>query len=287
MVRKLYETILRIRIFEDICVELFGRQKIKGVLYTCHGEEAIPAGVCLAITKKDFITTYYRGHGYLIARKLDPEKIFREILGMEGGYANGNGGTMHIVAPEGGVMDYNAIVGAQIPIGVGLALSIKYKKENRVVITAFGDGATATGFFHEAVNLASVWRLPIVFICHNNQYAETTPYKNHSRVQVFQKAAAYGIDGLRINGNDAVIVYKTVKNAVKKAKAGRPQLIECITYRLKGHYIGEPERYRTIREVKKWIEMDPVKIMEEKYRIKDDELKKKIRAEYEKILEIL
>jgi pyruvate dehydrogenase E1 component alpha subunit len=262
----MYKNMLKIRKFEEKVKELFMEGKIFGLVHTCIGQEAVAVGSVKTLKEDDYIETTYRGHGHVIARGCDLGKMIAELMGKETGFCKGRGGSMHISCSELGILDANAIVGAGIVIAPGVALACKKRGKDQVVLCFFGDGASNQGMFHEGLNLSSIWKLPVVFICENNLYGETTPQKRHQAIKdISIRANSYGIEGYSIDGNNVVAVYDEVLKAVNKARSGDgPTLIECKTYRFGGHYIGDPEVYRDKKEVEKWVKKDPILRFKEK-----------------------
>ena len=238
----------------------FSSGEFAGVIWPSRGQEAIAGGLSTALRRDDRLVTTYRGIHDLIAKGVPPEEIMGEVLGRSVGAARGKGGTMHITCPDAGVMLSTGIVGAGPPIAVGLALAARQQGRDRVVAVCFGDGATNTGSFHEAANLAAVWDLPVVMVCQNNQYAEMTPIGDTMRVErIADRAAAYGIPGIRVDGNDPVAVHNGLTAAVQRARAGDgPTLVECLTFRFSGHYFGDQQRYMPAEELQRAIEDDPI-----------------------------
>ena len=257
---QLYETMQRIRSFETAVIELFARGKIPGFLHTYVGEEAIAAGVCANLRPDDKIISTHRGHGHLIAKGGRLDLMMAELFGKRTGYCKGKGGSMHIAEPDLGMLGANAIVGAGIAIINGAALTAQYLDKDEVAVAFFGDGASNTGAFHEAMNMTAVWNLPSIFVCENNAYAESTPQTYHQKIEdVAVRAVAYGMPSALVDGNDAGAVYKAAKEAVSRARAGDgPTLIEAKTYRVRGHYEGDPEIYRTKEEVESWKKKCPI-----------------------------
>jgi TPP-dependent pyruvate/acetoin dehydrogenase alpha subunit len=257
---QLYEIMKRIRSFEMAVIELFARGKIPGFLHTYVGEEAVAAGVCTALRPDDKIISTHRGHGHLIAKGGRLDLMMAELFGKRTGYCKGKGGSMHIAEPDLGMLGANAIVGAGIAIINGAALTAQYLGTDQVAVAFFGDGASNTGVFHEALNMASVWNLPSVFVCENNAYAESTPQTWHQKIEdVAVRAVAYDMPSATVDGNDAGAVYLAAKEAVARARAGGgPTLIEAKTYRIRGHYEGDPEIYRSKEEVESWKKKCPV-----------------------------
>lgn len=258
---EMYRKMLLIRYFEEKVLDLFNRNVVGGPLHLYSGEEAIAIGACSVINDDDYITSTHRGHGHCIAKNGNVGNMLAELLGKEAGYCKGRGGSMHIADFDKGMLGANGIVGGGLPIAVGAALGSEMLGTGRVTLCFFGDGASNTGNFHEALNLAGVWKLPVVFICENNLYAISVPtHKSLPIDDVADRAASYGFAGKVIDGNDIMAVYKTVGAAVKKARSGGgPTLIECKTYRFHGHFVGDLCNYRTEEEVEQWKKKDPIK----------------------------
>lgn len=256
----LYRKMVSIRKFEEKGIELYSQNLMRGSLHLYIGEEAIAAGVCQALRRDDYVTSYHRGHGHTVAKGGDMGRMFAEMLGKETGYCKGRGGSMHIADFEIGMLGANGIVGGGIPIAVGAGLSAKLQGSDRVTVCFFGDGASNEGSFHEAINLAAVWGLPVIFVCENNQYGETNPHVEACAVEnVGDRACAYGIPGVVVDGNDALAVYEAATAAVERARSGGgPTLIEGKTYRWYGHFYGESSGYRTKEEIEEWRLKDPV-----------------------------
>ena len=258
---KFYSTMYTIRRFEESVRELFTLGLIRGSTHVYIGEEAVAAGACSALGTDDYIVSTHRGHGHCLAKggKLYP--MMAELLGKETGYCRGKGGSMHIADPSIGILGAVGIVGSGLPLAVGAALSSKTLSDGRVTIAFFGDGASNQGTFHECLNLASVLKLPLVFICENNLYAITVACNLSTSVaDISDRAAGYSMPGVTVDGNDVEKVYRTAKAAVDDARAGGgPTLIEAKTYRQEGHWIGDPQVYRKKAEVEDWIKKDPVK----------------------------
>lgn len=259
-VLQLYETMQRIRSFEIAVIELFARGKIPGFLHTYVGEEAVAAGVCANLCPEDKIISTHRGHGHLIAKGGHLDLMMAELFGKRTGYCKGKGGSMHIAEPDLGMLGANAIVGAGIAIINGAALTAQYLATGDVAVAFFGDGASNTGAFHEALNMAAVWNLPSIFVCENNAYAESTPQTYHQKIEdIAVRAVAYGMPSSSVDGNDVGAVYLAAREAVARARAGEgPTLIEAKTYRIRGHYEGDPQIYRTKEEVEAWQKKCPV-----------------------------
>jgi pyruvate dehydrogenase E1 component alpha subunit len=256
----LYEMMFRIRRFEEWVIDLFARGKIPGFLHSYLGEESVATGACAHLRKDDYIISTHRGHGHILAKGARTDLAMAELFGKRTGYCNGKGGSMHIADPDIGILGANGIVGAGIVIANGAGLSAQYRGTDQVCVCFFGDGASNQGTFHEGLNLASVWKLPVVFVCENNAYAMSTQPREGLSVQdVSVRAAAYGIPGVTVNGNDVLAVYEAAGVAIENARAGKgPALVEAKTYRIRGHYEGDPQTYRTREEVDEWRTRCPI-----------------------------
>ncbi len=260
---QLYRTMVRIRRFEEKLIDLKARGAIPGVLHLYIGEEATASGVCAALRADDFITSTHRGHGHCIAKGGDLSKMIAELFGRSTGYCCGKGGSMHIANASIGILGANGIVGAGIPIAGGAGLSIKLRDTDQVVACFFGDGGANQGTFHESLNLAALWKLPVIFVCENNQYAISVAQSRSTSVQdVFVRKEAYGMHGRMVDGNDVMAVYEAAVEAVERARNGDgPSLLECKTYRWRGHYEGEADRgrtYRSAEEIEDWKSKCPI-----------------------------
>lgn len=249
-----------IRKFEEKVRELFSLGLIRGSTHVYIGEEAVAAGVCGALKENDYIVSTHRGHGHCIAKGGKLKSMMAELLGKETGYCRGKGGSMHIADPGIGILGAVGIVGSGLPLAIGAALSSKNLKEDKVAVSFFGDGASNNGTFHECLNLASVWKLPVVFICENNLYAITVSCSRSTSVKdIADRAKGYGMPGIIVDGNDVEEVYRVAKGAISDARKGKgPTLIEAKTYRYEGHWIGDPQVYRQKKEVADWKEKDPI-----------------------------
>lgn len=258
---EMYRRMVLIREFELGTIDLSKRGQIKGAVHPYIGQEASGVGTCMALRLDDVIASTHRGHGHHLAKGADPKRLMAEIKGKETGYCKGRGGSMHVAAFDIGSLGAIAIVGPGMPIAVGAALAFHMRGEDRVAVPFFGDGATNTGNFHEAVNMASIWRLPVIFLCENNQYAVSTNVRYALNiVNVSERAASYGIAGVSVDGNDVLAVYEVVTEAVARARRGEgPTLVETKTYRIEGHYAGEPQVYRDRTEVEEHRKQDPIK----------------------------
>jgi pyruvate dehydrogenase E1 component alpha subunit len=257
----MYRKMLEIRLFEEKVFDLYGQNLVPGTIHLYAGEEAVAVGVCSNLNVDDYITSTHRGHGHCIAKGADLRRTMAEILGKKTGYCKGKGGSMHIADFAVGMLGATAVVGAGLPIAVGAGLSAKLRKTSQVVACFFGEGASNQGTFHESINMASVWALPVVFVCENNLYAMGTRQSRIMSVQnVADRASAYGIPGVMVDGNDVFVVYEAARTAVERARAGKgPTLIECKTYRHKGHSRVDSGKYRPKEEVEEWLGKDPIK----------------------------
>jgi pyruvate dehydrogenase E1 component alpha subunit len=256
----MFETMLKIRHFEDRVKNLFAAGELPGFVHLYLGQEAVAAGACATLRKDDYITSTHRGHGHIIAKGGDMKRMMAELYAKATGYNKAKGGSLHIADPSLGILGANGIVGAGIPIATGAALSAKLRKTDQVTLCFFGDGATAQGTFHEAVNLASAFALPIVYLCENNLYAVGTRTRETRNIDdIADRAAGYGIPGLVVDGNDVIAVYEASREAIDRARAGRgPSLVECKTYRWRTHFEGEPDTYRPPEELAAWIKREPI-----------------------------
>jgi pyruvate dehydrogenase E1 component alpha subunit len=262
----MYKQMLEIRLFEEKVFDLYAQNLVPGTIHLYLGEEAVAVGVCSALNKDDYIVSTHRGHGHCIAKGADPKRTMAEILGKKTGYCKGKGGSMHIADFNIGMLGATAVVGAGLPIAVGAALSAKLRKTNQVTACFFGEGASNQGTFHESINLASTWKLPVIFVCENNLYAMGTRQSTVMAIEnVADRATAYGIPGIVVDGNDVLAVFEATQKAVERARKGEgPTLIECKTYRLKGHSRVDPAKYRPKEEVEQWLTKDPIKRFKEK-----------------------
>lgn len=262
------KTMLTIRLFEDKVEELYKDGVVSGGSHSSAGEEAIAVGACAALAPEDWIVTNYRGTGHCIAKGLEPRRIMAEVFGRATGCCRGKGGAMHISDIEKGILPTSAIVAGGIPIATGAALSATMFGTGRVALCFFGDGASNQGVFHESLNLAAIWKLPVVYLCENNQYAMSMPVRAAMAIEdVAGRAGAYGIEGKVVDGNDVEAVHEAVSLAVSRARGGEgPTLIECKTYRLRGHYIGDPTRYRSQEETAAQQKNDPIQRLRERLR---------------------
>jgi pyruvate dehydrogenase E1 component alpha subunit len=263
---ELFRKMLEIRSFEEKVFELYAQNLVPGTIHLYLGEEAVAVGVCSALRKDDYITSTHRGHGHCIAKGADLKRTMAEILGKKTGYCKGKGGSMHIADFSIGMLGATAVVGAGLPIAIGAGLSAKLRGTDQVVACFFGEGASNQGTFHESINMASTWKLPVIFICENNLYAMGTRQSRVMAIEnVADRATAYGIPGVVVDGNDVLAVYEATQRTVERARKGEgPTLVECKTYRHKGHSRVDPAKYRPKEEVEEWLAKDPIKRFKEK-----------------------
>ena len=255
-----YRQMLIIRKFEETVRDLYQQGKIRGSFHPCVGQEATAVGGCWALRKDDFMTCTYRGHGQAIAKGLSVRAAMAEMLGKATGCSKGKGGSMHFTDPSVGLLGANAIVGAGVPHAAGAALAAQLQKKDTIALAYFGEGALNQGVFLETLNLAAVWKLPLILVCENNRYSEMTPsHETTSVAETYKRAAAFGIESVQVDGNDLELMFDTVEQAAASARAGGgPVYIEALTYRLWGHMMGDPEIYRTKQEVAQACENEPI-----------------------------
>jgi pyruvate dehydrogenase E1 component alpha subunit len=267
---QMFDTMLKIRMFEEKLVELEKRKELPGWLHFYIGEEAVATGVCLNLKKEDFIASTHRGHGHLIAKGADMRYMMAELYGKKTGYCKGRGGSMHISDASIGILGANGIVGGGIPIATGAGYGCQYLKNDCVVVAFFGDGAANTGAFHESINLASIWKLPVIYVIENNRYAISFKCEGKGMTHVNVKnladrSKAYNIPGIIADGMDVIDMYNKVNDIIPDVRGGKgPVLIEAKTYRYKGHHLGDHEGYRTKEEVEEWKKKDPIQRLESK-----------------------
>lgn len=289
--KDMYKNMEDIRNFEENVKRFFAAGEIPGFVHLYAGEEAIASGVCAHLTDDDYITSTHRGHGHCVAKGGDLKGMMAEIFGKSTGLCKGKGGSMHIADIDKGILGANGMVGGGFGLATGAAMRNKYKQNDRVVVCFFGDGAANEGLFHECLNMASIWNLPVIFVNENNFYAESTPqwYASSSNT-IAERAAAYNMPGVRVNGKDIVAVYEIAGEAIARARKGEgPTLIECVTYRDHGHFEGDEQTYKALSgEEKEWADVDPLDVFRE-YAIEnglltEDELDK-LREESKKDVE--
>lgn len=275
---QLYEKMLSIRSFEDKVHHAFQQGLVHGTTHLCQGQEAVAAGAVAALRHDDYLTYTYRGHGVVIARGLPPHEAFAEIFGRESGCSRGLGGSMHLADLSLGLLGSFAIVGAGLPVAAGAAISAQLDGRGQVAMTFFGDGSTNIGAFHESMNLAAVWKLPLIFVCENNLYGEYSPILSTTPFEdLVRRADAYGMPGMMVDGNDVRAVYEAVAEGVALARReGGPTFVECKTYRYKGHSRSDPAAYRPKGELETWMAKDPIPrceaLLRDEYAVSDVEL---------------
>ena len=294
----LHRMMMLIRLFEEALEEMFSRGLLHGTMHLSIGQEATAAGACLALDKEDLITSTHRGHGHCLGKGADPYKMFAELLGREDGYCRGRGGSMHIADLSNGNLGANGIVAGSLTISVGAAISFQMQKQENIVLCFFGDGAVNEGSFHEALNLASLWNLPVLFLCENNQYGMSMATDRAvAGKSIASRGESYGIESIQIDGNDVETVYETVLDYKNKILSSNgPKFIEAVTYRYRGHSKSDRNLYRTSDEIEYWKEeKDPIKryigkllesgITEEQLRDIDSSVKEEIRNSVKKALD--
>lgn len=258
-----YRQMVLIRLFEQRSAELYQQGKIGGFLHLYIGQEAVAVGSIAARQETDHIITAYRDHGHALAVGTDPRYVMAEMMGKTTGVSHGRGGSMHMVNTEKNFWGGYAVVGGHLPLAAGIALAEQYRETDNAVLCYMGDGATNIGYFHESLNLAGVWKLPVLWIVENNQYGMGTAVERASAGTMLQKAQAYGMEGQQVNGMNVMEMYEATSVALQKIRDGEGhQFIEALTYRFEGHSMGDPLRYRTKDEVQKWQEDDPIGILE-------------------------
>jgi pyruvate dehydrogenase E1 component alpha subunit len=281
---EMYRLMVRVRLFEERARDLYMRNILRGALHLYIGMEGVAVGACAALREDDYITSTHRGHGHCIAKGGRTELMMAELMGKATGYCKGKGGSMHIADMDRGILGANGIVCGSLPIAAGAALSSKLLNQGRVAVSFFGDGGANIGPFHESLNFAAIWKLPVIFICENNLYAISTKFEQATAVpNVADRAAGYNIPGVVANGNDIVDVYAKTRAAVERARRGEgPTLVEAKTYRFEGHNMGDPQNYRSKDEVEKWRKIDPILRFEDYMRSRglgNDEAFQTIQAE--------
>ena len=287
--RAALKKMMLIRKFEEGAEDSYTRGLIHGTMHLSVGQEASAVGSCMSLDDEDKITSTHRGHGHCVAKGADLGMMFAEFFGKETGYCKGRGGSMHIADPAKGNLGANGIVGGGLPIAVGAALSAKRLDTGAVTVCFFGDGANNEGAFHEALNMASVWTLPVVFVCENNKYGMSTSTERSTAVKnIADRACAYSMPGVTVDGNDFSAVAEAVDSAVARARAGEgPSLVENMTYRWRGHSKSDRNRYRTKEEISEWMERDPIAAMARlltDHQIIDEDGVAKLETEAEQII---
>jgi pyruvate dehydrogenase E1 component alpha subunit len=266
LLESMYETARTIRRFEQRAVEQYRLGNIRGYLHLYLGEEAIAVGAIAALEHDDYIVSTHRGHGHAIAKGHEPRRMMAELFGRETGYCRGRGGSMHVASRSVRNLGANGIVGGGLAIAAGAALAVRQRGGPEVVVAFCSDGSSANGIWHEAMNLAAIWDLPVIFVLENNQYAVSTPIADSARVaHLADRAAAYGMPGLTVDGNDAVLVFEAMREPVRRARAGEgPTLVECMTYRHGGHHVNDPGLYLPKDELERWKAHDPLLVLRER-----------------------
>ena len=267
-----------IRAFEEKVSELYAAREIVGLLHLGIGQEAVAVGTCSLLRNDDYVFGGHRSHGHAIAKGADINRLMAEIAGRANGYCGGKGGSMHIVAAEAGFITATGVVGGTIPLALGAAFAAKEKKQRQVAVVFFGDGAGQAGHFHESLNIASLWQLPVIFVCENNGYAEFTPLSAHTKIErLAQHAKTYGIPASTVDGNDLLAVRRAMSKAVEHCRKGQgPVFVECLTHRMRGHYEGDPAKYGELSQLAEWKKKDPIarvsRLLKSKKIISDKEL---------------
>jgi pyruvate dehydrogenase E1 component alpha subunit len=290
LAKQFYTNMYKIRRFEEEVFEFYKNGQMAGLAHLYIGEEAVATGACAAINENDYIGSTHRGHGHLVARGADMGRMMAEILGKETGYSKGKGGSMHIMAMDLGILGANGIVGGGIPTATGAAYSAKYRGTDQVTLCFFGDGASNEGTFHESINMAAAWDLPIVYVIENNLYGITVDMRRVTKEHdLAKRAIGYGIPGYTIDGNDVELVYETISKAVEDARKGKgPAIVECKTYRHHGHNGSDNCAYRPAGELEEWKKKDPLKVFKERGYLTEAEIKeieKEVDKEMEAVVE--
>lgn len=264
-VRALLEGMWLIRAFEEKVSELYARGEVSGLVHLAIGQEGVAVGLGVNLRADDYLFAGHRAHAHALAKGADPERLLAEICGRSGGYCGGKGGSMHVAAPEVGFVTATGVVAGNLPLALGAAWACTQHDRQQVAVAVFGDGAGQAGAFHETLNIASLWRLPLVLVCENNGYAEFTPLSAHTKVErLVEHAKTYGIPCATVDGNDVLAVSEACHAAVERARGGDgPTFVECLTYRLRGHYEGDPGKYRALTELKEWRDKDPIQRLAE------------------------
>lgn len=285
----LYRSMVLIRRFEERAAHLRQQGFIPGFLHPYVGQEGVAVGVCAALEEGDVITSTHRGHGHMLARGADPARMYAELYARQDGYNRAKGGSLHLIDVALGFLGANGIVGGGIPLATGAGLQKKREGKGRVAVSFFGDGATNEGSFHESLNLASLWSLPVVYVCENNFYGEFTPQHKHQPItEIARRADSYAMEGVVVEGNHVLEMREATLAAVERARAGEgPTLIEARTYRHRGHYEGDMARYRPPGELEEWLARDPIPLFEEHLRAEgvNGRLLEDVRAGVEEVLD--
>lgn len=278
--KKFYREMLKIRFFEEKVYYLFLEGMLSGTIHQCQGQEAVAVGVCSALSSTDFIASNHRPHGHSLAKGMSVEAAMAELFGKKTGCCKGKGGSMHFADASNGIAPATAVIGESILLATGMALAFSMQDTNRVAVAFFGDGASNIGSFHEGINMGAVWKLPVIYVCENNLYAASTRTETMLPVEnVADRAVSYNIPGIVVDGMDVLAVYEATLKAVERARNGEgPTLLECKTYRYRGHSRSDPTKYRSKEEVECWKQKDPILRLKEKIKesnfFKDSELEK-------------
>jgi pyruvate dehydrogenase E1 component alpha subunit len=262
----MYQTALTIRRFEQRAIEQYRVGNIRGYLHPYLGQEAIAVGSIAALDPEDYIVSTHRGHGHALAKGHDVGRMMAELFGKEAGYCRGRGGSMHVASRSIRNLGANGVVAGGLGIATGAGMAIKQRGESHVVVAFCSDGSSANGMWHESMNLAAIWDLPVIFVLENNHYAVSTPIRDSARVEhLSERAAGYGMPGVTVDGNDAVVVYGAMQEPLRRARAGQgPSLIECLTYRHGGHHVNDPGAYLPADELARWKARDPVVLLRDR-----------------------
>jgi pyruvate dehydrogenase E1 component alpha subunit len=289
MLARMYETALTIRLFEQRAIGQYRQGRIRGYLHLYTGEEAIAVGVMASLRPSDYIVSTHRGHGHAIAKGHEPRLMLAELMGRATGYCGGRGGSMHVASLALRNLGANGIVAGGMPIAAGAAMAIRMKGEDDVVISFCSDGAANNGSFHESINLAAIYHLPVVFVLENNHFAVSTPTSDTALIEnLSERAAGYGIPGLTVDGNDAVAVFEAMQEPLRRARAGEgPSLVECTTYRHAGHHVNDPGLYMPKEDLERWKAHDPLTVLRDRLAAAgaDESLVPEIDARVEALLE--
>jgi acetoin:2,6-dichlorophenolindophenol oxidoreductase subunit alpha len=285
----LLRTMWVIRAFEEKVSALYAAREIVGLLHLGIGQEAVAVGACSLLRGDDYVFGGHRSHGHAIAKGAAVDRLMAELAGRASGYCAGKGGSMHIVAIDAGFVTATGVVGGTLPLALGAAFAAKEKKQQQIAMVFFGDGAGQAGPFHESLNIASLWQLPVIFVCENNGYAEFTPLSAHTKVErLAQHAKTYGIPSSTVDGNDLLAVRTAMKKAVAQARSAKgPAFVECLTHRMRGHYEGDPAKYRELSKLAEWKKKDPLarfaRVLRNKKLITEPEIEKIEREARERI----
>jgi pyruvate dehydrogenase E1 component alpha subunit len=273
--REWLETMMLIRRFEERAGEMYAKAKVGGFLHLAIGEEATIVGACRALRDEDYLISTYRSHGHALARGSDPDRVMAELFGREEGVSHGRGGSMHMFDLENRFMGGYGIVGGNLPLAAGMALASDYQGLDEVTLCVFGDGAANQGTFGETLNLAALWKLPVVFMVTNNQFGMGTAIERHSAVtDLHRRGDGFGVPGMRCDGMDVVETYHVIREAIRRAREDRqPILVEAVTYRFRGHSMADPEEYRTKEQVAEWRKRDPINAFAERLQLGEEETK--------------